>query len=65
MRKATKYDKIVILKDNKFTVLDESFKYSDDFKGLMGSRFEIVSKSKGMEFTHNKYLQHLINEFES
>ncbi len=147
MGKATKYDKIVILKDNKFTVLNESFKHSDDFKGLMGSRFEIVSKqefdetiepyldddkellcyyadnfgevtadmirnvdssedalkelffdlsysekwdyfrkelnldeeeayifncvgggrcfSKGMEFTHNKHLQHLINEFES
>ena len=41
MRKATKYDKIVIVKDNKFTVLNESFKYSDDFKGLTGQDLKL------------------------
>lgn len=48
MRTETKYNKIVNYdKDNKeVTVLDYTFKHSDDFKGATGTRFDIISKAE-------------------
>ena len=40
----TTYNKIVIVEDNIITLLNESFTHSDDFKGLTGTQFEIVSE---------------------
>lgn len=40
----TTYNKVVIVEDNIVTVLNDSFTHSDDFKGLTGTQFEIVSK---------------------
>ena len=40
----TTYNKIVIVEDNIITVLNDSFIHSDDFKGLTGTQFEIVSE---------------------
>ena len=40
----TTYNKIVIVEDNIITVLNDSFTHSDDFKGLTGTQFKIVSK---------------------
>lgn len=46
MIESKKYNKVVIVEDNTITVLKESFKHSDDFKGLIGINFEIISKDE-------------------
>ena len=50
----TTYNKIVIVEDNIITVLNDSFIHSDDFKGLTGTKFEIVSKK---EYKNNTTLK--------
>lgn len=37
-------NKVVKVEDNTITVLESAFEYEDGFKGLTGTRFEIVSK---------------------
>ena len=46
MRESKTYNKVVIVENKTITVLEESFKHSDDFKGLIGINFEIVSKDE-------------------
>lgn len=43
--KREKINKVVKVNGNEITVLDDAFEYSDGFKGLTGTVFEIVSKS--------------------
>lgn len=45
MRTAIKINKVVKVIDNEITVLDEAFDYGDGFKGLVGTRFEPISKA--------------------
>lgn len=44
--KRIEINKVVKVEDNTITVLESAFEYEDGFKGLVGTVFEIVSKSE-------------------
>ena len=44
-------NKVVKVVDNEITVLENAFEYEDGFKGLVGTRFEPISKAQYKERT--------------